>query len=250
MGAEALVRWTDEEGFAVGPNVFVKLAEERGFVGAITRLVPRNALQDFGETLRSHPGFHLSINVAAADLADPMFLPTLNRSLHQAGVSPSSLSVEITESGTARSRIAMEAILRLRGKGHNVLIDDFGTGYSSLAYLQDLSVDAIKIDQAFTKAIGTEAVTAAILPQILAMAAALKLDVVVEGIETQLQADYFAGAGERILAQGWLFGRPVPAEIFQRLVVEDREVAPTPIDADLSIEDSPLEPARSLTYVN
>jgi sensor c-di-GMP phosphodiesterase-like protein len=109
--------------------------------------------------------------------------------------------------------------------GHSVYIDDFGTGYSSLAYLHDLSVDGIKIDRAFTKAIGTEAVTVSIIPQILAMAGALKLQVTVEGIETEEQADYFAGSERRLLAQGWYFGRPLPAAEFQLLLRVDDERA-------------------------
>jgi sensor c-di-GMP phosphodiesterase-like protein len=117
--------------------------------------------------------------------------------------------------------VAKDAILRLRQKGHYVHIDDFGTGYSSLAYLHDLSVDAIKIDKAFTKAIGTDAVTVSILPQILTMAETLKLQVVVEGIETQAQADYFAASNQNILAQGWLYGRPVPARVFLQMLDEE-----------------------------
>ena len=78
VGAEALARWTNEEGVAVSPDVFIKLAEEHGFVGSITKLVVRRALQDFAETLRNHPAFRLNVNVAAADLADPKFLPMLD----------------------------------------------------------------------------------------------------------------------------------------------------------------------------
>ena len=144
----------------------------------------------------------------------------------------------------------MDAILRLREKGHKVMIDDFGTGYSSLAYLQDLAVDAIKIDKAFTKAIGTEAVTAAILPQILAMAAALNLAVVVEGIETESQADYFAGVGERILAQGWFFGRPVPAEAFHRILAQDEREALVPADLLPAASNATERPSCSLTFSN
>jgi sensor c-di-GMP phosphodiesterase-like protein len=248
VGAEALVRWTDEEGFAVGPNVFVRLAEERGFVGGITRLVLHKSLRDFEDILRSKSGFHLSVNVTAADLADPRFLPTLDHSLEVASVAAGSLSIEITESGTARSRVAMDAILRLRDRGHKVVIDDFGTGYSSLAYLQDLAVDAIKIDKAFTKAVGTEAVTANILPQILAMAEVLNLAVVVEGIETAAQADYFSGAGERILAQGWFFGRPVSAEAFHRLLAQDERKVPVTVDAATAPANALGKPSCSLTY--
>lgn len=228
VGAEALLRWTNEENLAVAPNVFVRLAEERHFVGAITEIVMRHALRDFGTLLCSHPKFRLSINLAAADLADPAFLPRLSAQLERTGVAASSLALEITESSTARYRAAMETIVSLRQRGHSVHIDDFGTGYSSLSYLHDLSVDAIKIDQSFTRAIGTGAVILAILPPILAMAEALNLQVIVEGVETEQQADYFSGSHRPVLAQGWLFGRPVPAAEFHRLLAEDQRPAEVP----------------------
>jgi sensor c-di-GMP phosphodiesterase-like protein len=213
-GAEALVRWTDEDGFAVGPDVFVKLAEERGFVGTITELVVRHVLCDFGPTLCNDQCFRVSVNVAAADLVDPKFLPMLERALGLAGVAAESLTIEITEGNTVRNGAAIETIAQLRKRGHSVHIDDFGTGYSSLSYLHDLSVDAIKIDKSFTQSIGTGAVIGSILPQILAIAEALNLDVTVEGIETEEQASYFANTDAQLLAQGWLFGHPVPADEF------------------------------------
>lgn len=219
--AEALVRWTDEYKNAVGPDVFIKIAEERGFVGQITKLVLRHALRDFGATMRARSTFRVNVNIAASDLADSDFLPMVEQALADAEVAPRNLGIEITESYTARQQVARNTILRLRQKGHYVAIDDFGTGYSSLAYLHDLSVDAIKIDKAFTKAIGTDAVTVSILPQILTMAETLKLRVVVEGIETRAQADYFAASHQRIHAQGWLFGRPVPARLFLQMLDEE-----------------------------
>ena len=219
--AEALVRWTDEYKNAVSPDVFVKIAEERGFVGQITKLVLRHALRDFGATMRARSTFRVNVNIAASDLADSEFLPMVEHALDDAEVSPRNLGIEITESYTARQQVARNTILRLRQKGHYVAIDDFGTGYSSLAYLHDLSVDAIKIDKAFTKAIGTDAVTVSILPQILTMAETLKLRVVVEGIETRVQAEYFAATNQRIHAQGWLFGRPVPARLFLQMLDEE-----------------------------
>jgi sensor c-di-GMP phosphodiesterase-like protein len=221
VGAEALARWTDEEGYVVGPDIFVRLAEERGFVKEVTKLVLRHILRDFADVFRSHPDFCLNMNVAVIDLADPDFLPMLDVSLDEAGVSARNLALEITESSTAWHQFALETILRLRQRGFGVEIDDFGTGYSSLSYLQDLAVDSIKIDRAFTHAIGTESVTVSILPQILAMAKTLGLGVVVEGIETEQQADYFAVYDQPILAQGWLFGQPVPPDEFHRLLAED-----------------------------
>ena len=138
--------------------------------------------------------------------------------------------------------MAKETILRLREKGHYVHIDDFGTGYSSLAYLHDLSVDAIKIDKAFTKAIGTDAVTVTILPQILTMADTLGLRVVVEGIETPQQADYFAKAPQPVYAQGWLFGAAVPADSFRQMLegkVSVREFSPLAVSGAVTASTAP-----------
>ena len=243
VGAEALVRWTDEDGFSISPEVFVKIAEERGFIGEITRLILRQCLRDFGMTLRNCAGFRLNINVTATDLADSSFLPLLARSLEEAAVPTQRLGIEITESGTARQQVAMDTILQLRRRGHRVYIDDFGTGYSSLAYLQDLAIDAIKIDRAFTKAIGTEAVTVAILPQILSMAEALNLQVVVEGIETTEQARYFSATNRHILAQGWLFGHPYPADEFHTLLAEDQKVAKTLVPSADDAVATTIDPA-------
>ncbi|MGD0097262.1 MAG: EAL domain-containing protein [Terracidiphilus sp.] len=238
-GAEALVRWTNEEGHTIGPDVFVKLAEQNGFVGAITKLVLRHSLRDLGTTLRSHPEFKLSINVAASDLSDSKFLPMLEDSLKREAVPAKSLTIEITESSTVRRDVAIEAIRALRRKGHNVHIDDFGTGYSSLAYLHELSVDAIKIDKAFTQAIGTEAASMAILPNILAMASALNLRVIAEGVETQEQASYFAEGDDSILTQGWLFGRPMPATELRKVLDAGREKPGESLE-DSSMAESPI----------
>lgn len=231
VGAEALARWTDEEGFAISPDVFICIAEKCGFVGAITKLVVRRALREFAPILKEHPDFKLSVNVAAADLGDPAFLPMMEETLELSSVRASSLAIEITESSTAQHEVAREAIRRLRQRGHSVYVDDFGTGYSSLSYLHDLSIDTIKIDRSFTQAIGTQAVMVGILPQILAMAAVLKLKVIVEGVETGQQAGFFAGVEHPIFAQGWLFGRPMPAEGFHQLLDEDEGDVQMPTSA-------------------
>jgi sensor c-di-GMP phosphodiesterase-like protein len=156
----------------------------------------------------------------------------LEKSLNEALVQPRSLAIEVTESSTARHEVAIAAIRQLSQRGLDVHIDDFGTGYSSLSYLNGLAIHAIKIDRSFTQAIGTEAVTVSILPQILAMAAALKLQVIVEGVETAKQAIYFAGCGQPVLAQGWLYGRPISApEFHEHLGKAER---PAPIRAEIA----------------
>jgi sensor c-di-GMP phosphodiesterase-like protein len=220
VGAEALARWVDEDGAPVPPDIFVGLAEAKGFVGEITRLVAKRAVEEVGDLLVAG-NLRVTINITAQELTDPGFFTYLEQCMAAANVHPSCIGLELTERSTADHETAVEAIAHLKSTGHMVYIDDFGTGYSSLAYLHRLNVDAIKIDRAFTQTVGTGAVTASVVPQILEMALRLDLLVVVEGIETLEQAEYFRGAGRGILAQGWLFGKPVSAAQFRQLLIED-----------------------------
>jgi sensor c-di-GMP phosphodiesterase-like protein len=223
VAAEALARWTDENERDVNPEIFIRLAEARGFVNEITKLVVGRAVQDLTWIQRSHPEFRVYVNIAPQDLGDPAFLPMLEQAIGSAGVPAQSLGIEITEGAAANSEAAKETIRRLRRGGHSVHIDDFGTGYSSLAYLHDLSVDGLKIDKAFTRAIGTESVQLFILPQILSMVASLELDVIVEGIETGEQAQYFRANPLPIQGQGWFLGRPMRMDLFLRALAENAE---------------------------
>jgi sensor c-di-GMP phosphodiesterase-like protein len=210
LGVEALARWTDEDGEYVRPDIFVAAAEELGFIGRLTQAVLQLIVTELGDLLRSREDFQVNMNISAADLADPDFLPMLENTLQRYRIASKSIGLELTERSTTESQVAIPAISRLRARGHQFYIDDFGTGYSSLSYLNELAVDAIKIDRAFTDAIGTDSLTAVIVPQILAMANTLHLKVVVEGVERKEQSDYFANLDQKILAQGWHFGEPVP----------------------------------------
>jgi sensor c-di-GMP phosphodiesterase-like protein len=212
LGAEALARWTDEDGQYIRPDIFVAAAEELGFIGKLTRVVLRLIVAELGPFLRAHPEFHINVNIAAADLADPQFLPMLDKLLRKNGIASKSIGLELTERSTADHHLAVASIGKLRERGHEFYIDDFGTGYSSLSYLNELAVDAIKIDRAFTDAVGTGSLTAVIVPQILAMANALHVKVVVEGVERAEQSAYFANLDQEILAQGWHFGEAIPAK--------------------------------------
>jgi sensor c-di-GMP phosphodiesterase-like protein len=217
-GAEALLRWKNEDGEQVSPEVFIPMAEKRGLMPALTRLVLRRALHDFGPTLQQHPDFNLSVNISALDLADPGFPDHLQKALAEAGVAARQIVLELTESSAAQSPLAINAIRRLRQAGHRIHIDDFGTGYSSLSYLSDLHVDAIKIDRSFTRAIGSDSINVTLLPQILTMAESIHLQIVVEGIETEEQLAFFTATHRSLLAQGWLFGRPMPPESLRQLL--------------------------------
>jgi sensor c-di-GMP phosphodiesterase-like protein len=236
VGAEALARWTRPDGVSIEPDEFIKAAEQHGFIGLITKQVLRRALKEFSEVFKKLPDFRLNINIAAADLMDPLFLPMIEEALQKANVQPSSIILEVTESSAANHEDALESIRVLRRMGFGISIDDFGTGYSNLSYLLYLSADSIKIDKSFTRTIGTDAAAASILPQIISMARTLNLAVVVEGIESPRQADYFPTDKLKIYGQGWLYGRPVPAGEFFSLIgvtVDQPSVATNPESAEI-----------------
>lgn len=213
VGAEALARWTDDSGEAIAPDVFIPVAEENGFIGAVTRLVLDRVLEDMA-SLAKVGGFRVAMNLSSSDLGNARFFSHLEEALKRTRFPAQSLAFEITERSTALHGEGQQGIARLRASGHKVYLDDFGTGYSSLSYLHDLHADAIKIDRAFTQTVGTEAVTASVVPHILDMARRLGLGVVVEGIETADQAAYFRSEFPGAFGQGWLFGRPVAAQEF------------------------------------
>jgi sensor c-di-GMP phosphodiesterase-like protein len=217
VGAEALLRWKDDTGKPVNPDVFIAIAEQAGFISEVTRFVINHALTELTVQIRHQPDFRLTVNVAVDDVMDPGFVTFVARQLTLSGLPPSSLGFEVTERSTAeRSRIAV-GIARLRAAGHTVYLDDFGTAYSSLSYLAELPIDAIKIDRVFTMLLEEDSNSASIAPQIVAMASGLGLGVVVEGIEEERQAAYFLKLDPSALGQGWLFGKPVPANrLFER----------------------------------
>lgn len=212
VGAEVLTRWNDQDGAPISPDVFVRLAEESGFVSELTAWVLGRATEELGTLLRTHPEFALSVNVAAADINGDALLEILDRQVRQAGIDPRQIILELTERSTADLVHLRRSIQRLTAQGFRVHIDDFGTGFSSLAYLDQLAVHAIKIDRCFTRTIGTDAVTVSILPQMLDMAELLHLEVIVEGVETEAQLNYLQSTHRPLRVQGWYFSRPVAAE--------------------------------------
>jgi sensor c-di-GMP phosphodiesterase-like protein len=215
VAAEALVRWTDEDDHPIRPDIFIEIAEQHGFIGEITRFVLEQVITEASDIFQQHPGFRISVNMSAMDLADDTFVPLVDSLLGSHAISAKNIGLELTERSTADRNRVVKIIRELRARGHVVYIDDFGTGYSSLAYLHELSVDVLKVDRAFTNTIGTDGVTASIVPQILAMAKALQLKIVVEGVELEQQAQYLGGVEVGIQGQGWLYGKPIPCEVLR-----------------------------------
>jgi diguanylate cyclase (GGDEF)-like protein/PAS domain S-box-containing protein len=199
IGVEALVRWQHPEWGLLSPAEFIPLAEETGLIVPIGLWVLQQALRDRAKwqaALPGNPQLRLAVNLSARQLSDPNLLDDVAAAMAAVGVDPGSLILEITESVIMRDL-------------DSLAIDDFGTGYSSLAYLKDLPVDAVKIDRAFVSRLGSVAADESVVTAVIAIAAALSLDVVAEGVETELQLSVLRDLGCHV-AQGFLFARPMP----------------------------------------
>jgi len=214
-GFEVLARWPHPTRGLLSAADFLPTAEETGLTVELGRLVLHQAL----ETARRWPE-HLSIwlNLAPAELANERLVDTLAEALKGYGVDPSRLVIEVTESGVIQgSDGAILAMRRLRDLGVSLTIDDFGTGYSSLSRLAEFPIESLKIPKPFVdKLVGQDA-DEAFVDAILRLCDSLGLSAVGEGIEYPAQADRLRQLGCRF-GQGYLYGRPAPAEEAERLL--------------------------------
>ena len=204
VGVETLVRWQHPVRGFLGPGEFIPLAEETGLIVPLGRWVLRAAARQ--ATLWAGVPY-LSVNVAGAQLEQPGFVDEVALALSDSGLEPGRLVLEVTESSLVGDQEA-ERLQALRRLGVRLAIDDFGTGYSSLSYLRKFPMDVLKIDRSFTRDACDDN---ALLQAIVAMGESLGLVLIPEGIEEPEQADALRALGCR-LGQGFLFGRPVPAE--------------------------------------
>ncbi len=210
VGAEALVRWTDERGRPVPPDVFVPMAEEHGLIHQLTARVIRLAGRELTGFLRAHPDFTLCLNIAAEDLTAGMLERDLETHLLSKGIRPEQVVIELTERRLADETSGRVVLERLHDRGHGIAVDDFGTGYSSLAALRSLPFTELKIDRGFVQAIRERAIHASLLPQIVDIAHSHDLRVIAEGVETENEAAVLRALGVP-LAQGWLYSKALPA---------------------------------------
>lgn len=211
IGAETLVRWK-LDGAVIAPESFVPLAEENGIITQITANVIRIVARDLPRMLQQDPDFRLAINLSAADLRSTSTIRLLKDLLITTGASPRNIIVEATEHSFLQGPESRRVIAGIRSLGFEVAIDDFGTGYSSLSCLQNLDLDILKIDKAFVDTIGTDSDTSQVVGHIISMAHSLRMHMVAEGVETELQARFLKNRGVEF-AQGWLYGRPLSIDL-------------------------------------
>jgi diguanylate cyclase (GGDEF)-like protein/excisionase family DNA binding protein len=218
---EALVRWQHPARGLLEPDDFIDLSEETGHIVKIGAWVVRQACRQAREwqlARRSRRSLRISVNTSARELVEPLFEDNVVGALADTGLSPDSLTLEITESMLLADETASIATLRrLRDRGIRIVIDDFGTGYSALSYLNQLPVDGLKIDRSFVQGLGVEREKTAIVRATIAFARGLGLFVTAEGIETEAQLRQLV-ALHCNLGQGFWFAAPVDAVQLDRLM--------------------------------
>src|SRR5919201_996516 len=218
VGVEALVRWQHPERGLMPPVEFVPLAERTGLIKPLSRYVLATALRQCSAWSAEGLDLHVAVNLTIPDLLDLELPVLIDDMLEQNGVNADRLELEITESTILADPFRVRQVLnRLNEMGLRLAIDDFGTGYSSLAYLRRLPVQTIKIDSSFVIDMCANANDATIVRSTIELGRNLGLDVVAEGVETQAAWDALRAQG-CTLAQGYLIGRPMPADDVTALV--------------------------------
>lgn len=219
VGAEALLRWQHPTLGLLAPDAFIPLAEETGMIAPIGRWVLETAARAVvGWNRGRATPLTVSVNVSTRQFALDRLPCLIDEVLARTGCAPGWLALEITESALLEdSPLVQRTLEAFRARGVRVALDDFGTGYSALNYLARFYVDCLKIDKSFVQAIGRSERDGELVKAFIAMADALKLTTLAEGIETEAQAAFLVANGCR-LAQGFLFGRPMPQAEFERAV--------------------------------
>jgi len=223
-GFEALARWSHPTRGLIAPERFIPLAEESGLIVPVGRWVLQEAVRQVTAWDLRHEGarsLSVSVNVSTVQLTVPSFIEDVRSTLEQSGILPSRLVLEITEGSLAKdAERTIELLHDLRALGVRIAIDDFGTGYASLSHLQRLPVDMLKVDKSFVSALSEDGKSRELLKAIVGVGQALALEVVAEGIEAQSQMSTLHAMGCE-MAQGFLVGRPSPAEVAESLLAGD-----------------------------
>lgn len=219
IGAEALTRWIDKDGSLISPATFIPALEESGFVVTLDKYVwqgvalwPRERIN---RGLRVVP---ISLNVSRVDILACNVAEHMGALAAQYNLPPELMRIEITETAyTGESETVDKLTADLHARGFSTYMDDFGTGQSTLAMLKNVNVDVIKLDRTFVPDNGDEGRSVQIISSMLEMAQSLHLPVVIEGVETDKQANMLRHMGARY-AQGFLYYRPMQAEDFEALL--------------------------------
>ena len=222
VGAEALFRWRHPELGLLLPSEFIPIAEENGLIVPMGEWILKNAcLQNRAWQDAGLPRIRVSVNLSSRQLKRSL-IDTVSRALQVSGLEPRYLSLELTESVLVNHhKEGTDALHALRAMGLHLAVDDFGTGYSSFSYLKHFPLDTLKIDRSFIREIAVQPDDAAITTAIIAMGHALGLRVIAEGVESEAHLTLLQKQGCDEI-QGYLVGRPVPADRFVEHLAKKR----------------------------
>jgi diguanylate cyclase (GGDEF)-like protein len=236
VGAEALVRWSHPERGLVSPGEFIALCEECGLIVPLGEWILRGVCSQARAWEAAGLGtVRMSVNLSARQLRHDGIVDTVRAILQETGLRPRSLVLELTESMLMEPKgVTGRTIRELADLGVSLAIDDFGTGYSSLSYLKNFPVTALKIDRSFIAGITSDPDDSAITTAIIALASAMELDVVAEGVETEAQAGFLQEKGCHKI-QGYLVGRPMSREEFEAGLVAARSPQPSAISPQSAV---------------
>ncbi len=213
---EALVRWQSPERGLLAPTEFISYAEESGLIVPLGRWVMLDVLQQIAKWRDKGLNMRVAVNLSARQLADQTLFSDLRQALNDLHFEYSPIDVELTESCLIENEeVALTVIEQFSSLGAQVHLDDFGTGYSSLSQLARIPIDAIKLDQSFVRDVHKQSVSQSLVRAIVAVAQALNLQVIAEGVESAKEDAFLTknGVNER---QGFLFAKPMPAAAFER----------------------------------
>ncbi len=218
-GCEALIRWRHPVRGLVPPLEFIPAAEQCGLISEIGAWTIRTACAQIARWKRSGISFgSVAVNVSALEFRSHRLLDTLTSAMADFGVQPHELEIELTETVLMTDTDTSQVIVdRLHALGLPLALDDFGTGYSSLAYLKRLHPSKIKIDRSFVRDLPDDSDDRVLVQAIVQLAAAMGIQVIAEGVETQAQRSFLHGIGCGLL-QGYLISRPQEADGFERFV--------------------------------
>ena len=213
---EALVRWQSPERGLIPPMEFISYAEESGLIVPLGRWVMLDVVRQVAKWRDKGINLRVAVNVSARQLADQTIFSDLKQALKDLNFEYCPIDVELTESCLIENEeLALSVIQQFSRLGAQIHLDDFGTGYSSLSQLARFPIDAIKLDQSFVRDIHKQSISQSLVRAIVAVAQALNLQVIAEGVESAKEDAFLTknGVNER---QGYLFAKPMPAAAFER----------------------------------
>ncbi len=223
IGAEALLRWVHPERGLILPEQFIPLAEKTGLIVPIGLWVLQTAcaqLRDWAGNPATS-SLQLALNASALELRQPDFVEQVRQAISVTGINPALLKIELTESLLVDNLSdTVNKMNALKALGISFSMDDFGTAYSSLAYLKQLPLDQLKIDQSFIRDLSDNPSNAALVQAIILMGRTFGLNVIAEGVEVEAQLEFLNLHGCHAY-QGYLFSRPLPLEEFEKFIAQD-----------------------------